>query len=70
MINPNVEEIVQPNHTCVGKLVPISAVSVALAETGLTGDMGRVHLEDIVTGSQPSLGEAGRCLLHDLLHKY
>ena len=73
MINPNAEEIVLPNHTCVGKLVPISAVSVALAEPGLTGDMCVVlpdHLEDIVTGSHPSLGEAGRRLLHDLLHRY
>ena len=63
MINPNAEEIVLPNHTCVGKLVPISAVSVALAEPGLPGDMCVVvpdHLEEIVTGSHPSLGEAGR----------
>ena len=70
MINPNTGEIVLPNHTCVGKLVPISAVSVALAEPGLTGDLGVVlpdHLEDIVTGSHPSLGEAGRHLLRDLL---
>ena len=28
------------------------------------------HLEDIVTGSHPSLGESGRSLLRDLLHRY
>ena len=27
------------------------------------------HLEDIVTGSHPSLGEAGRLLLRNLLHR-
>ena len=46
---------------------------MALAEPGLTGDMCVVlpdHLEDIVTGSHPSLGEDGRCLLCDLLHRY
>ena len=36
------------------------AVSVALAD----------HLEDIVMGSYPSLGEGGRRLLRDLLHRY
>ena len=29
-----------------------------------------VHLEDIVTGSHPSLGEAGRLSLRNLLHRY
>ena len=28
------------------------------------------HLKDIVTGSHPSLGEAGRLLLRELLHRY
>ena len=28
------------------------------------------HLENIVTGSHPSLGEAGRLLLRNLLHRY
>ena len=73
MINPNAEEIVLPSYTCVGNLVPISAVLVALADQGLPGDMCVVlpdHLEEIVTGSHPSLGEAGRRLLCDLLHWY
>ena len=73
MINPNAEEIVLPCQTCVGKLVPISAVSLALADPELSGDIRVVlpdHLEDIVTGSHPSLGEGGRRLLRDLLHRY
>ena len=73
MINPNVEEIVLPCKTCVGQLVPILAVSVALADPELPDDRNVVlpeHLEDIVTGSHPSLGDAGRRLLRDLLHRY
>ena len=73
MINPNAEEIVLPSFTCVGNLVPISAVSVALADPGLPDDACVVlpdHLEEIVMGSRPSLGEAGRLLLRELLHRY
>ena len=73
MINPNAEEIVLPCKTCVGKLVPISAVSVALSELQLPVDKVvslPEHLEDIVEGSHPSLGETGRRLLRDLLHRY
>ena len=73
MINPNVEEIVLPSFTCVGNLVPVSAVSVALADLGLPDDVCVVlpdHLEEIVMGSHPSLGEAGRLLLRELLHQY
>ena len=70
MINPNAEEVVLPSFTCVGKLVPVSAVSVALADPALPDD-GCValpdHLEEIAMGSHPSLGEAGRRLLRDLL---
>ena len=73
MINPNAEEIVLPSFTCVGKLVPVSAVSVALADPGLPDDMCVVlpdHLDEIVMGSYPSWGEAVRRLLRDLLHRY
>ena len=73
MINPNAEEIVLPSFTCVGKLVPVPAVSVALADLGLPDDMCVIlpdHLEEIVMGSHPLLGEAGRRLLHELLHRY
>ena len=71
MINPNAEQVVLPSFTCVGKLVPVSAVSVALADPGLPDDGYVVlpdHLEEIVMGSHPSLGEAGRRLLRELLH--
>ena len=73
MVNPNAEEIVLPSFTCVGNLFPVSAVSVAMAEQALPRDTCIAlpdHLEDIVTGSHPSLGEAGRLLLRDLLHRY
>ena len=35
MINPNAEEVVLPCRTCIGQLVPISAVSVAQSELQL-----------------------------------
>ena len=71
-----------------GDLVPVSAVSVALADPALAdpalADPALAdpalpddvcvtlpdHLEDIVTGSHPSLGESGRLLLWELLHRY
>ena len=40
MVNPNAEEIVLPSFTFVGDLVPVSAVSVALADPALpSGEM-------------------------------
>ena len=51
----------------------MSSVSVALAEPVLMGEVcGTLpdHLKDIVTGSHPSLGEAGWLLLRNLLHRY
>ena len=54
MVNPNGEEIVLPSFTCVGNLVPISAILVALAEPTIPSgvcDTLPDHLEDIVTGS-------------------
>ena len=63
MVNFNADKIVLPCFACVGSLVPVSAVSVALAEPVLPGwsVSGTLpdHLEDIVTGSQPSLGGGG-----------
>ena len=73
MVNPNAEEIVLCSFTCVGDLVPVLAVSVAIGELSLSNDMGIAlpdHLEDIVTGSRPSLEEAGRLLLREILHQY
>ena len=73
MVNLNAEEVVLPSYTCVGKLVPVSAISVALADPGLPDD-GHValpdHLEEIVLGSHPSLGESGRQLLRELLYRH
>ena len=53
--------------------MPVSAVSVAMAEPSLSNDMVVAlpdHIQDIVTGSHPSLGEAGQLLLRELLHRY
>ena len=38
MVNPNVEEVVLPSFTCAGELVPVSAISVALADPGLPNE--------------------------------
>ena len=73
MINPKAEEVVLPCKTSVGKLVPISTVLVALSELQLPADEVvslPEHLEDIVKGSHPSLGETSRRLLRELLHRY
>ena len=42
MINPNAEEVVLPCKTCIGKLVPISAVSVAPVRIAITNRWGSV----------------------------
>ena len=73
MVNPNEEEIVLHSFTFVGDLVLVSAVLVAFADLALPGSKSETlpdHLEDIVTVSHPSLGESGRGLLRDLLHRY
>ena len=73
MVNPNSDVIVLPSFSRVGNLVPVSAVSVALADPVLPREESGVlpdHLEDIVAGSHPSLGEAGRLSLRGLLHRY
>ena len=73
MVTPNGEEVVLPSFTCVGKLFAVSAISVALADPGLPDD-GHValpcHLEEIVLGSHPSLGNSGQQLLCELLYRY
>ena len=73
MGNPNAEVVVLPSFTCVGKLVPVSAISVALADPGFPNEGQAAlpeHLEEIVAGSHPSLGDSGRQLLWDLLYHY
>ena len=72
MVNHSADVIVLP-FACVGNLVLVSAVSVSLVEPVLPGEeCGTLpdHLVDIVLGSHPSLGEAGRLLLRNLLHRY
>ena len=73
IVNPNVEEVVLPCGSHVGKLVPVSAVSVARSELWLptnTAVATPEYLEDIVGGSHASLGDSGRQSLCDLLHRY
>ena len=64
--NPNAEVVVLPSFTCVGKLVPVAAISVALTVPGFPNDGPAAlpeHLEEIIAGSHPSLGNSGRQLL-------
>ena len=66
MVNPSSDVVVLPSFSCVGYLVLVSAVSVACAESVSPKEEGGAlpdHLEDIITGSHPSLGEAGRLSL-------
>ena len=59
MINPNAEEVVLPCRTCIGRLVHISAVSVAQSELQLPTNTAVVlpeYLEDIVQGHIPRWG--------------
>ena len=73
IVNPNAEVVVLPNVTCIGKLVPVAAISVALADPGHPMDGPAAlpeYLEEIVAGSHPSLGDAGRQQFRDLLFHY
>ena len=73
IVNPNAEVVVLPSCTCIGKLVPVAAISVALEDPGFPKDGPAAlpeYLEEIVAGSHPSLGDAGRQLLRDLLFRY
>ena len=56
MVNPNAEVVVLPNVTCIGELVPVAVISVALADPGSPNDGPAAlpeHLEEIVVGSHP-----------------
>ena len=73
MVNPNAEVVVLPSFTCVCKLVLVAAISVALADPGFPNNGPAAlpeHLEEIVAGYHPSLGNSGRQLLRDLLFRY
>ena len=73
IVNPNVEVVVLPSLTFIGKLVPVAAISIAMEDTGPSmhdPDKLPEYLEEIVKGSHPSLDEPGRQLLRDLLLRY
>ena len=72
IVNPNAEVVVLPSFTCIGKLVPVAAISVALEDPGYPSKRLAAlpdYLEEIDAGSQLSLGDAGRQLLRDLLFR-
>ena len=73
IVNPNAEVVVLPVLTLIGKLVPVAAIWVAMEDTGLPQDGPAAlpeYLEEIVGGSHPSLGDAGRQRLRDLIFRY
>ena len=73
IVNPNAEVVVLSGLTLIGKLVPVAAISVAIEDRGPLNNGPVVlpeYLEEIVKGSHPSLGDAGRQLLRDLLFRY
>ena len=64
--------VVLPSFSFVGDLVPVSAVSVTRTVV-VTPEVNRAlpeHLEEIVPGSHPCLGQEGRTTLRNILHKY
>ena len=56
-VNPDSDVVVLPSFSCVGDLVPVSAVSWLVLQWLLPGASRTLpeHLEDIVTGSHPPL---------------
>ena len=72
--NWSAEVVVLPAFSCIGDVVQVFAVAVARTlstrpEAALPGPLPP-HLEEIVTGSHPSLGMDGRAALTDILHRY
>ena len=73
IVNPNAEDVVLPGCVRIGKLVAVAVISVAMEDPGLPTDGPAAlpeYLEEIVGGSHPSFGDAGRQLLRDLLFRY
>ena len=70
IVNPNAEVVVLPSCTCIGKLVPVAAISVALEDPGFPKDGPAALPEYLEEISHSSLGDAGRQLLRDLLFHY
>ena len=46
IVNPNAEVVVLPGCTCIGKLLAVAAISVAMEDPGLPNDTG-------ISGRQP-----------------
>ena len=72
-VNPNAEVVVLSSCMCIGKLVPVAVISVALEDPGFPKDGPAAlleYLEEVVAGSHPSLGDAGQQLLRDILFRY
>ena len=64
---------VLPSCTCIGKLVPVAAISVVVEDPEFPKDGPAAlseYLKEIVASSHPSFGEAGLQLLRDLLFHY
>ena len=56
IVNPNAEVVVLPSCTCIGKLVPVAAISMALEDSEFPKDGPAAlpeYLEEIVAGSHP-----------------
>ena len=72
LINLGSDMVVLPSFSCVSNLVPVSAVLVTqtVAVTQESNWPLPEHLEDIITGSHPSLGDEGRDTLWNILHRY
>ena len=72
LINPGYDMVVLPSFSCVSNLVPVSAILVART-VAVVQEANRPlpeHLEDIIIGSHPSLGDEGWDTLRNILHKY
>ena len=74
VINPGSDVVVLSPFSCVGSVVQMFAVTIAqdLSSPPEANQPGPLppHLEDIVGGSHPSLGEEGRAALTNLLYMY
>ena len=53
IVNPNAEVVLLPSCTCIGKLVPVTAISVALQDPGFLKDGPAAETEP------PSYGRTG-----------
>ena len=74
LINSRSVVVVLPAFSCVGDVVQVSAVAVAWTlstqpEASPPAPLPP-HLEEIVTGSHPSLGVDGRAALTDILGRF